>query len=347
LFVDKKRRIFTTKKNTAMKNSFVLAAALLFLCAGCGSADNTSAGEGTGTGADTTKTQPTPPPPPTKFTLTYDLTGGSGSFAPVVADSGDVVSAPAGNPDKPAHCFTGWFADSAATAAFDFGTPVRRNLTVYAGWKKQHTVTLLNAGDGPQHLPVCDGDTVLLAVPAKDNVSFVGWYGDSTYSVRFGSIGQLRSDTVLYARWINGIKVNAEADGYSCNGINNPFVFFVAYEDEDGTYSNKIKEKSSVPLWDEEYNYYNVTGRNYTGGEADAACRSKGNGWYLPSQCEFSSMKNATALLFQPLLREVAYWNAGTGGDGWSDTYEMFDGWSALDTDRNDRKHKVRCVWRP
>jgi uncharacterized repeat protein (TIGR02543 family) len=319
-----------------MKNIYLFAA-LLLLCAGCGGADNAPQGE-----------TPPPPPPPAKFTLTFDLSGGSGSFAPVTVDSGEVAAAPDGAPAKPQHCFLGWFADSAATAIFSFGDPVAKNATAYAGWRARHTVTLHNVGDAPQPLYVCDGDSLILAMPQKPDVSFVDWYADSAFTVRFGEVGILRRDTALYARWINALRIEVKRDRDFCLALQKPFTFFAAYEDEEGTYTNQIVYKER-PLYGYQLDDSIYNGNSYHGGEADAACRSKGVGWYLPTECEFINMPLFNAQPpFHPFSVGSTYWTSSPQSslDAIACEYNEVH-WTLGCVERKTNRYKVRCVWRP
>lgn len=322
-----------------MKNISVFSAALLLLCAGCGGRDGA-----TDTGADTTKT-----PEPARFTLSYELSGGSGDFPPVAVDSGAAAAAPGGEPGRAAYCFAGWFADSSATSPFNFGAPVTKNLTAYAGWRKQHTVTLLSVGEEPQVQYVCDGDSMLLAEPAKDSVSFVGWYADSAFTVKFEGAKNLRRDTALYARWIRALRIDVTEYSATCNGMMNPFTFFAAYEDEPGTYSNKVSGSIHPTYYpDDNGNDYSVNGNNYIGGEAIAACRSKGDGWYLPSSCEFSNMAFLKKPPFQPFPNGATYWTSTKiGSDAKSYSSSEVDNAWIIGTVSSTNRYKVRCAWRP
>jgi uncharacterized repeat protein (TIGR02543 family) len=326
-----------------MKSTFLFFAALPLLCAGCG-----GAGAEGSAGAEKET-----PPAPVKFTLSYNLNGGSGDFAPVTVDSGAVANAPSATPSKPDGCFTGWFADSAATAPFNFDAPVVASATVYAGWEKRHTVTLRNVGDAPQRLYVCDGDAVPLPMPEKPDVSFVDWYADSAYTVKFGGVGQLRGDTALYARWINALRVEVSERSFHCPLLEKTFTFFVAYEDEQGTYTNRMACKTRELYSRHDDSIYN--GSSYSGGEADSVCRSKGDGWYLPSGCEFGnfSFAKSETLPFQPFSIGSAYWTSSNTECSWdkaSFTYcelsTYGDSWAIGRSDQNKR-YKVRCAWRP
>ena len=66
------------------------------------------------------------------YTVTFDSNGGSAVKAQTVR-SGAKASKPA-DPAKEGYSFAGWYTDAACTEAYDFGLPVKENLTIYAKW---------------------------------------------------------------------------------------------------------------------------------------------------------------------------------------------------------------------
>ncbi|MFA6804238.1 MAG: InlB B-repeat-containing protein, partial [Candidatus Methanomethylophilaceae archaeon] len=73
----------------------------------------------------------------TGFTVSFVT--GSGTTDMTVG-SGETISVPA-DPVREGYVFGGWFRDSGCTQAFDFGTPVTSNVSVYAKW------TVADGGD--------------------------------------------------------------------------------------------------------------------------------------------------------------------------------------------------------
>ena len=67
-----------------------------------------------------------------------------------VAIGASVQEAPA--PRRDGYDFTAWYADSAATQAFDLTTPIGEDTTLFAGWAlKEYTVTFsANYEGGPE-----------------------------------------------------------------------------------------------------------------------------------------------------------------------------------------------------
>jgi len=70
--------------------------------------------------------------PSAPLTVTFDTAGGSGVEAQTVK-SGNRVVKPAA-PTRYGFVFIGWFTDEARTKTFDFGTKIKKDMTLYAGW---------------------------------------------------------------------------------------------------------------------------------------------------------------------------------------------------------------------
>jgi len=82
----------------------------------------------------TTPTTPTEPTKPEEHTITFQPNNGQPTFTQTVPDGGQAVLPD--EPSKKGYKFIGWYTDSALTKAYDFSTPVKSNLTLYAKWKK-------------------------------------------------------------------------------------------------------------------------------------------------------------------------------------------------------------------
>ena len=66
------------------------------------------------------------------YTVTFDSNGGSTVRAQAVRNGAKAFK-PA-DPTRDGHEFAGWYTDAACTEAYDFGLPVKENLTLYAKW---------------------------------------------------------------------------------------------------------------------------------------------------------------------------------------------------------------------
>lgn len=82
----------------------------------------------------TTPSTPTEPTKPEEHTITFQPNNGQPTFTQTVPDGGQAVLPD--EPSKKGHKFIGWYTDSALTKAYDFSTPVKSDLTLYAKWKK-------------------------------------------------------------------------------------------------------------------------------------------------------------------------------------------------------------------
>lgn len=113
-------------------------------------------------------------------TVTFDVDGGS-PVAPQTIIEGEAASKPA-DPEKEGYIFKGWFLGSSAQNPFGFSRTINDNLTLYARWVKEHTVTFeLNNGAENVIVKVEDGKLVLEPdQPEKADALFKGWYLDGT-----------------------------------------------------------------------------------------------------------------------------------------------------------------------
>ena len=68
------------------------------------------------------------------FTVTFESNGGSAIESQNVEEN-KMATKPV-NPTKAGYTFTGWYTDESCTQEYDFSTPVKENLTLYAGYYK-------------------------------------------------------------------------------------------------------------------------------------------------------------------------------------------------------------------
>lgn len=117
----------------------------------------------------------------TEVTVTYNLNGASGDVpqSQTVAYNA-TITAPT-SPTRTGFRFVGWTNSATGTTLFDFSNGVKRNMTLYAKWIKQYTITYAAAPDGatgnaPSAVTV---DTGLYTLPVnpftKTGWTFVGW----------------------------------------------------------------------------------------------------------------------------------------------------------------------------
>ena len=93
----------------------------------------------------------------------------------IVIDKGTTITPPEiTNGDK---LFLGWYADSEFKKAFDFTKPITDDVTIYARWEKDITLTFSTTNEPSQQLTVTDAHPagVTPVVYEKEGYDFVGW----------------------------------------------------------------------------------------------------------------------------------------------------------------------------
>ena len=160
----------------------------------------------TSTPTSTPTATPTSTPIPTvaSYTVSFDTNGFGTAPSDQVIYYGDYVI----SPDYPAvegYTCSGWYKDEDCTELFDFNTPVKSDITIYAGWTiNTYTVTFDSNGEGtaPAAQNVAHGSKVTPANPTSDNLKFDGWYTDPECTLKFDYGTAVTSAFTLYAKWI-------------------------------------------------------------------------------------------------------------------------------------------------
>lgn len=145
------------------------------------------------------------------YTITYNLNGGSGSFANQTKWFGDSVTLHSASPTRAGHTFVRW-----NTAANNTGTgyapnstySANANVTLYAIWSV-HTYTVsynANGGSGaPGNQTKTYGTNLTLSTtrPTRANYNFLGWATSASGGVAYnpGSTYTNNSAITLYAVW--------------------------------------------------------------------------------------------------------------------------------------------------
>lgn len=137
----------------------------------------------------------------TKYTVTFNSNGGS-AVSNTTVNKNDTVPQPT-NPTKSGCLFGGWYSDSSLTEEYDFNSPVTANITLYAKWRQQFTVTFnTNGGSSVAAQKVYYGDCVEEPdEPVKVNYTFEGWYKDSGFNDEYDFGDEVKSSFTLYAKW--------------------------------------------------------------------------------------------------------------------------------------------------
>ena len=140
-----------------------------------------------------------------QYTVTYNYNGGSGSPASATVNAGSATTLPT-TPTRSGYRFTGWYtATSGGTKVGDASasyTPTG-NVTVYAQWIAQYTVTYNSNGGNstPASVTVDSGTTIVLAAaPSRSSYTFNGWSnGSSTYDA--GASYTVTGNVTFTAQW--------------------------------------------------------------------------------------------------------------------------------------------------
>jgi uncharacterized repeat protein (TIGR02543 family) len=111
-------------------------------------------------------------------------------------------------PGRDGYIFSGWYTEvDGEGSEFSAGTTVSEDITVYARWRLQYTITFDAAGGSPdtQTRTAADGsslDSGMPPAPSWERYIFSGWYtevegGDSKFSADTPVTGNI----TVYARW--------------------------------------------------------------------------------------------------------------------------------------------------
>ena len=143
---------------------------------------------------------------PTTHLVTFDGNGGEPTTRVSVADRASQVGTGIAVPSaltRTGYVFSKWTSDKAGKQAYDFGTPVTDDMTLYAQWDPAYTVNFDNDGYDYQSYTVQQGSTATKPAqdPTREGFLFDGWYADAGRTTPFDFTKPLTSDVTLYAGW--------------------------------------------------------------------------------------------------------------------------------------------------
>ena len=146
-----------------------------------------------------------------KYTVHFETNGGT-----AVSDfiGNEILSAV--TPFKEDYTFVGWYLNSDFSGdAVSFPFTLNSNITLYAGWNKNHTVTF-NANGGTEVSSIKTGVLQEIPFTEKENYEFAGWYENSSLSGEKITVPYtVKQDITLYAKWLPTYLVTLETDGGS------------------------------------------------------------------------------------------------------------------------------------
>ena len=159
------------------------------------------------------------------YTVTFDFGDASGAedFTTTVK-AGETVTAP----DEPAyegHSIAGWYTDPSFETSYDFTTPVETDLTLYAKWVEDLTVTF-DYGDGEtKEVQVKYNGTVAKPeTPQREHFTFGAWYSDEGCTEKFDFNTHITEDCTLYASWHENPTITFYSAA-SYDGVDDPNVW--------------------------------------------------------------------------------------------------------------------------
>lgn len=146
-----------------------------------------------------------------KYTVHFETNGGT-----AVSDfiGNEILSAV--TPFKEDYTFAGWYLNSDFSGdAVSFPFTLNANITLYARWNKNHTVTF-NANGGTEVSSIKTGILQEIPFTEKENYEFAGWYENSSLSGEKITVPYtVKQDITLYAKWLPTYLVTLETDGGS------------------------------------------------------------------------------------------------------------------------------------
>ena len=147
-----------------------------------------------------------------RYTLTFDVNGGTGSIASVTFTFGTSATLPASIPSRIGHTFLGWSENAgASTAEFKAGASYsyNRSALLYAVWSPDRFAVTFNANGGTNtpkaQEKLYDIDLRLSAVkPQREGFKFIGWAeAPNALEAKFaaGALYTENRKLTLYAVW--------------------------------------------------------------------------------------------------------------------------------------------------
>jgi|GEM_PF-2506776 len=136
---------------------------------------------------------------------------------------------PRGNPTEIPHTYRagytleGWYLDKNFNTAYDFSSPVTKNITLYAKWSDTtldaHSVSFnVNEGSAVSRQVVNEGGNAVQPIdPVKEGFVFDGWYSDEGLTALYNFSTPVTSDMTLHAKW-TGIASGMFTVSFNTNG---------------------------------------------------------------------------------------------------------------------------------
>ncbi len=133
----------------------------------------------------------------------------------VLVGKGSMLAAPDVDPERSGYSFIGWYSDAELLHEFEFGKPVKQNVTVYAGFVQNGYAAVkfdLNGGlfghqDYIERQDIKLGEKVTEPQSSKlthlDGYPFAGWYTDKyDENTKWDFNTEVSASMTLYAHWV-------------------------------------------------------------------------------------------------------------------------------------------------
>lgn len=135
------------------------------------------------------------------YTVSFDTDEGSLIDSIEVYENNKAIR-PAQNPTKEGYIFDNWYTSTDYTTLFDFDTLIDSDITIYANWLIERTVTFVNGETTLLTSIVGDGTKVTRpAGPFIEGYSFVDWYEDEEFITLFDFDILITSNRTIYGRY--------------------------------------------------------------------------------------------------------------------------------------------------
>ena len=173
------------------------------------------------------------PIPSAKATVTFDPNyQGTSTFTQMVTKGQAIGTLP--TPTRTGYTLLGWFTDPTNGNQITSSTIINADITYYAHWHEDVTVTLQTNGGtvSPNTITVPYNTAVgTLPTPTKTNNTFVGWYQDQELTNPATSSTIITDDTDFYAKWLPDVTVTLNPN----NGTVTPTTITVGQGQAVGT----------------------------------------------------------------------------------------------------------------
>lgn len=213
------------------------------------------------------------------YTVSFEANGGSAVSATTVVN-GKTAEKPA-DPTRAGYKFLGWYADSACTTPYLFGTQiVSGNVTVYAQWaqvvagREEYLVDfdLGYDAENPEAIETIGGKAFNVPTPTREGYTFAGWWishyeSADKLTYAWDKDTEFNANTTLFAVWssnestskLSAPNVTVSASTISWNGTAGVRSYQVVVKDSTGkTIVNEPVGTTSKAL-----NFANMEAGNY------------------------------------------------------------------------------------